>query len=117
MHANFEGKEEFFLTKQYYVLGNYAKFIRPGMNILDSENSNLVIAEDEEKGKLVIVALNDSEWSKILEFSSENIKKWKNCAIYRTSETESLENINGEIKGEYELKPYSVTTLLFEKIG
>ena len=116
IHANFEGEEEFFLTKQYYALGNYVKFIRPGMNILDSENSDLVIAEDEEKGKLVIVALNDSELSKILEFSSESIKKWKNCAIYKTSETESLENINEAVDGEYELTPYSVTTLLFEKI-
>ena len=115
MHANFEGAEEFFLTKQYYVLGNYAKFIRPGMNILDSGNSDLVIAEDEEKGKLVIVALNDSELSKNLKFSSDSIKKWKNCAIYKTSETESLENINEAVNGEYELKPYSVTTLLFEK--
>jgi len=60
--------------------------------------------------------LNDSELSKILEFSSESIKKWKNCAIYKTSETESLENINEAVNGEYELKPYSVTTLLFEKI-
>ena len=86
------------------------------MNILDSENSDLVIAEDEENGKLVIVALNDSGLSKILEFSSESIKKWKNCAIYKTTETESVDNINETVDCEYELTPYSITTLLFEKI-
>ena len=114
MHANFEGKEEFFLTKQYYILGNYAKFIRPGMMVYDSEDSNIVIAMNENNRKLVIVAVNDSEKAKVLKIQNVSTHKPNNCNLYRSSETESLLKIKADTSGIYEITPYSVTTLVFD---
>lgn len=114
IHANFVGKEEFFLTKQYYILGNYAKFIRPGMMVYDSEDSNIVIAMNENNRKLVIVAVNDSEKAKVLKIQNVSTHQPNNCNLYRSSETESLLKIKADTSGIYEIIPYSVTTLVFD---
>lgn len=115
MHANFEGKEEFFLTKQYYILGNYAKFIRPGMTVYDSDDQELVVACDEKNKKLVMVAVNDSNRIKKLEIKGEDISKLHSCSLYRSTETENLEKVSVDLSGRYEIMPYSVTTIVLEK--
>ena len=114
IHANFEGKEEFYLTKQYYILGNYAKFIRPGMMVYDSEDSNIVIAKDEKNKKQVIVVVNDSEKAKVLKIQNVDTLHLDGCNLYRSSETESLFKIKADTSGIYEITPYSVTTLVFD---
>ncbi|MGK9250954.1 glycoside hydrolase family 30 protein [Paenibacillus humicus] len=54
------------LTKRYYTIGNYSKFIRPGyvrIGMPDSPQSGLYTSayKDPATGKFVIVAVNDSD--------------------------------------------------------
>ena len=82
--------------------------------VYDSEDSNIVIAMNENNRKLVIVAVNDSEKAKVLKIQNVSALQPNNCNLYRSSETESLLKIKADTSGIYEITPYSVTTLVFD---
>ncbi|MCQ2408358.1 MAG: discoidin domain-containing protein [Oscillospiraceae bacterium] len=50
-------KNEIILSKKYYCFGQYTRYIRPGMIMLNS-SGNTMAAYDKEKEQLVIVAYN-----------------------------------------------------------
>ncbi|NLG83421.1 MAG: hypothetical protein GX493_02175, partial [Firmicutes bacterium] len=62
IHATFSSGENYYITKQYYAMGNYSKFIRPGYKIigLDDSNNISLAAYDRASGTLVIVTTNDT---------------------------------------------------------
>ncbi|NLT09557.1 MAG: alpha-L-arabinofuranosidase, partial [Ruminococcus sp.] len=52
-------KNDIILTKKYYAMGQYSRYIRPGMTML-KVSDNSMAAYDEKNGQLVIVAYNTS---------------------------------------------------------
>ena len=48
-------------TQKYFVMAQFARHIRPGMQILDGGADNIVAAYDASKSKLVVVAANWDE--------------------------------------------------------
>ncbi len=52
-------KDTIYLSKKYYCFGQYTRYIRPGMIMLNC-SGNTMAAYDKENGKLVIVSYNTS---------------------------------------------------------
>ena len=90
-----EGLERgsYFLTKQYYVFGQFSKFIRPGYTIIDTDSDDVVAAMSPDGEEIVVVVQNnsakDSDFSFVLDKTNANSIK-----AYRTSSTESLDEVS-----------------------
>ncbi|MFR8332292.1 MAG: hypothetical protein ACLU9S_07940 [Oscillospiraceae bacterium] len=50
IHANFSGNEEYWITKQYYAMANFSKFIRPGSIVLKTSDQNTLATYNPEIG-------------------------------------------------------------------
>lgn len=61
IHADYE-KQQYWLTKQYYAMAQFSKFIRPGYQLLASSDSNTLVAYDAASEKLVIVQQNQLDY-------------------------------------------------------
>lgn len=57
VHADFRGSEAWFLTRQYHVMAQFSRFIRPGARILAGMAENTVAAWHPD-GTVVLVAVN-----------------------------------------------------------
>lgn len=63
-------------TKRLYALGNFSKFIRPGyirISATDNPVSGVCFSayKDEETGKFVIVAVNDSSTNRVIDINTQ----------------------------------------------
>lgn len=114
IHANFEGEERFFLTKQYYAFGNYTRFIRPGFTVLACDTPGIVAARSPETGQIVVVAANAAETEKTLKISVSAPRAMPCTRAYRTSAAENLRPVAVDGGDEFCLPPESVTTFLLE---
>jgi hypothetical protein len=92
IHADFDRQNEnSYLTKQYYTMANYSRFIRPGYKIIESGNSNTLAAYDQASKKLVLVTYNNSTSDVNYKYDLRNFKSTSNAAeVYRTSPVEKL---------------------------
>ena len=93
VHADMEGSSQaYYLTKKYYVMGNYTRFIRPGDQIISSgNNARSVAAYDPEAGELVIVTYNNTTKSVSMNYNLANFSTATGPATpHRTSATENL---------------------------
>jgi O-glycosyl hydrolase len=93
IHADMAGTSETYtLTKKYYVMGNYTKYIRPGYQIIDAGDSRAVSAYDAASATLVIVIYNNTTSDSLLTWV---LTRFQNVSgpvtSYRTSATENLE--------------------------
>lgn len=91
IHANFAGTEDYWVTKQYYGMANYSKFIRPGAKIIDIGSSESLAAYDPNTNKVVIVTTNSGSGNvdytyDLAKFASVG----QSSKVYRTSSTENL---------------------------
>lgn len=75
--------EEIYLTQKYYAMGQFSRYIRPGMRILKTKNKNILCAVSDNS--LVVVAVNSQSHSEdmTVDFSSLS-KAFKKAAAYRT---------------------------------
>ncbi len=117
IHANFNGEETYWLTKQYFVFANFSRFIRRGAVIIDCGNKEIVAAVDEKARTLTVVAVNGSGQERELSFELSGMKVMDGAVeAIRTSVDENLSRIaeyhidKGTLK--VTLKGISVTTLL-----
>ena len=106
------------LTKKYYVFGQYSRYIRPGMIMLNSSGST-VSAYDPDAGQLVIVAYNTSDSASDVNFDLSGFGAVGTTAqAIRTSNTENWKNIGDiALSGDalnVSLAPNSVTTFVIE---
>lgn len=90
-----EGLERggYFLTKQYYVFGQFSKFIRPGYTIIDTDNDDVVAAMSPEGDEIVVVVENNSEKDNDFSFVLDKTSA-KDIKAYRTSASESLDEVS-----------------------
>jgi O-glycosyl hydrolase len=81
-------------NEKYYVMGNFSKFIRPGYQFINIDDSNSIAAYDG-KGALVIVTVNSETTAQEVTYNLQNVPAamgagpW-NVQVYRTSATENL---------------------------
>jgi uncharacterized protein YjdB/O-glycosyl hydrolase len=98
IHAHWSGDdvEKYYITKQYYAMAHFSKFIKPGYKIIDANNSNVVAAYDSASKKVVLVARNTSANSSNFSFdlSKFNIIS-ADIKAYRTTTAESLAEVSG----------------------
>lgn len=108
------------LTKKYYSMGQFSRYIRPGMTMLKSSN-NCVAAFDEKGGRLVIVATNDGSSDKQLTFDLSGFSALGNTAqTIRTSNSENWKDVgNANVSGgalQANLAKQSVTTFIIDGV-
>ena len=108
--------EDYSITKKYYAMSNYSRFIDPGSRILESSKPNVVLAHDSKDNELVIVVVNDENYDYSYEYDVGEFLENGQAESYRTSMNENLEkgpaiNISeGVFKATAEEK--SITTYL-----
>jgi O-glycosyl hydrolase len=92
IHADFTGVgDEYWLTKQYYVMGHYSRFIRPGYQILGVDDMNTLAAYDQASGTLVVVYTNGTAQETSVRVDLSRLgRSAGSAAVYRTSATENL---------------------------
>ena len=105
-------------SKMLWALGNYSRFIRPGMKRikLDAAADSLYISafEDVSKHNLVLVFLNEGTTEKAVEFNSKTMLSNKTIITYTTSATQSLEKKIIPMK-DMVIPERSIVTMLYEK--
>lgn len=83
------------IQKQFYTLGQYSKFIRSGMQLIDGGFGKTVAAYDPVAGKVVLVTYNDTAESIPLTYDlSKFTTIGATAAVYRTSATEDLAQLS-----------------------
>lgn len=105
---------DYFLGKQYYVFGQYTRFLKEGYEIVSVSGSD-VVAAVSPNGTLVIVAANETEEEVLCRVEIQGMKHIASASGTRTSETESWGKITdgmeyGEDWLEVRLAPRSVGT-------
>ncbi len=116
-------REDIILTQKYYGLGQFTRYIRPGMFLVPCGSDGLAAYSPEEQ-KLVIVAVNASGDQKKTRFQLPD--SWKIAGTVRAVRT-SGSSVSGEHWAELpeiaassnsfdaELKEYSVTTFILDQ--
>ena len=104
-------------AKRLYVMGNYAKFVRPGFQrvTLTSDTTALISAfKDPTSQNFVIVAANPTAWPVTQSFNLTSCPAVTSLNPWITSDTSSLANLAAvNVSGGVftsELPAYSVTT-------
>lgn len=108
---------EYVITTQYYVLGQYSRYIKPGSRILrnDGKEFHCVSAVSPDKKTLTAVLYNDENCSRTVMLELQGFAPLKASKVV-TDNTRKWEF--SELEGNLtciELDPKSVTTLLFER--
>ncbi len=113
-------KNTIVLSKKYYCFGQYTRYIRPGMTMLNSAGNTLV-AYDKENKQLVIVAYNKTSGKSDMTFDLTQFDKSGTTATaIRTSQTEDWADAgkfdvqNGKLN--VSLAPNSVTTYIIDGV-
>lgn len=95
IHTPFnQDNDNFILTKKYYTMAQYSKFIRPGYKIIYNGVSKTLAAYGEDDKKLVLVAYNDTDDAKTIHYDLSRFDTLGNVEAYRTSISEDLQPIN-----------------------
>jgi len=117
---------EFFDNKTLWALGNYSRFVRPGMDRIETDrNDGLSLSEaanqlmlsayyDDKQKKLVVVAINYDTKPRDINLKFDNFKK--NASRFKPYITSENDNLKAypEVDGNkaITLKPRSITTLV-----
>ncbi|MFC7614993.1 RICIN domain-containing protein [Actinokineospora soli] len=92
IQATLDGSAETYdIQKQFYTLGQYSKFIKPGDLLIDAGNGKSVAGFDPETGRLSLVVYNDTADSLPVNFDLSRFSLSGGSAqAWRTSATEDL---------------------------
>ncbi|MFF2446960.1 glycoside hydrolase [Neobacillus sp. NPDC058068] len=111
-------------NKKYYAMGNYSKFIRPGSQVINSNNSSTLAAINKEDESVVIVYTNNTTEEKALNFDLSGFGTVQNEAKavpYVTSSTDNLAKKDAikisNKKLSATVKPQSITTFVVSNVS
>jgi hypothetical protein len=101
-------------SKLLWTLGNFSRFVRPGMQRIqvESENNSILTSAYKNKNQVVLVMVNIAE-NQTLEIP--NIWKKQKAVAYATSNEGNLKNKKVNGKG-FTLPKESITTLVISKL-
>ncbi len=98
IHADYNGGQNYYMTKKYYGYKQFTKFIRPGYKQIDVDNANAIAFMSQTDGKLVIVVRNATSGNVAYDYNLSGFSAvGATAAAYRTSASENfatLSNIN-----------------------
>jgi O-glycosyl hydrolase len=105
------------LTRKFHVMAQFSRFIRPGCQIIATDDEDSLFAYDSAQRQLIIVAVNDGRSSRPLTYKLTGVKTTAEKAnAYRTSQQEDVapQPSIAIVKGEFavELPARSVTTFI-----
>ncbi|MEN1987662.1 glycoside hydrolase [Paenibacillus sp. ES5-4] len=121
IHANFNGEEHYEMTKQYYGMVQFTKFIRPGAIIIPTDEGRTLAAYDQDAHRLVLVIRNEMS-AGTKEFSLEpfELTEADTAQVYQTSpehNMEQLQDIPVYANGlKVEIGDNSITTVVLEGV-
>lgn len=109
------------LSKKYYAFGQYTRYIRPGMLMLDT-TGNTMAAYDPDAQQLVITVYNTAGSTAQLQYDlSEFTGSFSNAKIIRTSQSENWADAGTAAfsgrKLNAALVPNSITTYIIDGVG
>ena len=81
------------ITKQFYTLMQYSKYIKAGYTFIDIDDDNMVAALSPDKSELVIVVSNSGSTAKNKRLDLSAFSNIAQVKEYRTSDTESCEEV------------------------
>src|SRR5699024_2044495 len=120
IHADFTKETTYELTKQFYAMAHFSRFIRPGNDIIITPDNQAIAAFDQEHNRLILVAHNNGKIKKDLQFNLQKFQYSTTCAqIYETTEEINLEQSDIKINDSFinvELAPISIKTIVIEQI-
>ncbi|WP_440896508.1 glycoside hydrolase [Amphibacillus sp. Q70] len=95
IHVDFEPEDfdslEFYKNKKYYAMGNYSKFIRPGHQIINTDDDRTLAAIDKDSNEAVVIHTNWSENEQTIDIDLSGFENAGNVATpYVTSEIDNL---------------------------
>lgn len=102
-------------SKMMWALGNYSRFVRPGMKRIEAKSNDdrcLVAAFTGAQNKLVFVFTNISNESLNIDLEIPPTTKYKKINTYITSQDKKLQK--QPVKDLISLEPQSITTLVME---
>ena len=111
-------KDTVILTKKYYTFGQFSRYIRPGMTMLNSSDRTLA-AYDQKNGRLVITAVNSGSSAADYSFDLSGFTAVGTSAqVIRTSNYESWKELSPvTLSGDnlnVSLAAQSVTTFIID---
>lgn len=121
IHANFvTGEARYDVTKQYYAMGQFSKFIRPGSRIIPTGDGRSVAAYHERDGTLAVVIRNERSIAvqatyDLTAFSYPAVR----AEVYETSESKNMEPSVLELASNgfaVEVPPKSVITVVIRDV-
>ncbi len=122
LHADFNGGQNYSLTKKYYGVEQYTKFIRPGFIMIDINHTDAIAFMNPQLQKLVIVHRNSSDKSIDYVYDLSGFTTvGSSVEVYRTSSTENFSHkpdiaiANKVLSASAEAK--SITTYVISGIG
>lgn len=121
MHAEFLSDEaDYEITKQYYAMGQFSKFIRPGNRIITTSDGRTVAAHDEQLQRLVIVTYNERSVAQDVSFDlSAFTYESREAHRYITSAMQNMDRdaISISTNGfSLEVAPQSIVTIVVEGV-
>jgi O-glycosyl hydrolase len=121
IHANFTGSESYWVTKQYYAMANFSRFIRPGSIIVQVNDNKSLAAVNPETGQLTLVSYNDGSSSRDVAFDLASFGTVSgNAARYETSASNSAAQLSpvpvSDDNLALSLPAQSVTTLVLNGV-
>src|SRR5690625_182560 len=111
-------------NKKYYTMANYTKFIRPGYQIINTDNQNTLAAIDKDKNKVVVVYTNHTDSEQAIDFDLsgfETIGSSAKAIPYVTSAEDNLSKQDEVMVTNEKLStnvaPQSVSTFVISDIS
>ncbi len=94
IHADFTGVNRYYITKKYYAVKQFSRFIKPFSKMIAVDNNDAVACLSKERNKLVIVQRNASTSAVSYEYRLTNFNKLgSKVSVWRTSANENCQKI------------------------
>ncbi|MCM3626637.1 hypothetical protein M3194_04565 [Paenibacillus glycanilyticus] len=121
IHSDFShGDSQYEMTKQYYAMAQFSKFIRPGSRILFTDDPNSVAAYDSASRLLTVVAHNPGNQRQAAYDLSTFKTEGTTAKVYRTTERDNLFESELSLhsnKFTLNLEAQSITTVVISNIA
>ncbi|WP_373264351.1 carboxypeptidase regulatory-like domain-containing protein [Hungatella hathewayi] len=87
------------VTKQFYTMMQYSKYLKAGYTMIEIGDSNMCAAVSPDRRELVIVAQNFSGDTRNTSIDLSEFPNASNVKLYRTSDSENCQEIEASISG------------------
>lgn len=86
------------VTKQYYALGQYTRYLKPGYQIIETGDENMVAALSEKKDRLVLIVINEKLEETECSVWINGIPDMRIISAVRTDNRDSWKDVRKDIR-------------------